>query len=112
MLNLFLKHTEGIYRNPRFMNASNTILGCPVILKVKSNEAYHGIFNTFSPEFDVLLECCHKIDPKNEIVVFGRSLPKRGEVHARFFERENIVEMTAYEVDKDYALKSIVFYNL
>jgi hypothetical protein len=88
------------------MNASNTILGCPVILKVKSNEAYHGIFNTFSPEFDVLLECCHKIDPKNEIVVFGRSLPKRGEVHARFFERENIVEMIAYEVNKDYALKS------
>jgi hypothetical protein len=46
------------------------------------------------------------LDPANEIVIFGRSLPKRGEVYARFFERENIVEMHAYEVDRDYALKS------
>lgn len=88
------------------MNASNTILGCPVLLRVKSNDTYHGIFVTFSPEFDVLLECCHKIDPKNEVVIYGKSLPKKSAVHARFFERENIVEMIACEVDKDFALKS------
>ena len=88
------------------MNASNTILGCPVQLRVKSNDTFHGIFVTFSPEFDVLLECCHKVDPANEVVVCGRSLPKRAQVHARFFERENIVEMTAIEVAKDFALKS------
>ena len=105
---------EGIYRNPRFMNASHTILGCPVILKVKSNDTFHGIFVTFSPEFDVLLECCHKIDPDNEVLIYGRSLPKKSEVRAMFFERESIVEMTACEVDKDFALKSkhIDFDNL
>jgi hypothetical protein len=87
------------------MNASNTLLGCPVILKVKSNETYHGIFVTCSAEFDVILECSHKIDAKNEIMICGRSIPKKEEVRARFFERENIVEMIAYEVDKDFALK-------
>jgi small nuclear ribonucleoprotein (snRNP)-like protein len=101
-----MKPTEGIYRNPRFMNASNTILGCPVILKCKSNETFHGIFVTFSPEFDVLLESCHKIDPQNEVVIYGRSLPKKSEVHARYFERESVVEMIACDVDKDFALKS------
>lgn len=97
---------EGIYRNPRFMNASNTILGCPVVLKVKSNDTFHGIFVTFSPEFDVLLECCHQVDPANEVMIYGRSLPKKSTVKAMFFERESIVEMTALEVDKDFALKS------
>ena len=97
---------EGIYRNPRFMNASNTILGCPVVLKLKSNNTFHGIFVTFSPEFDVLLECCHQVDPANEVVIYGRSLPKKASLNAMYFERENIVEMTALEVDKDFALKS------
>ena len=88
------------------MNASNTLLGCPVTLKVKSNEMFHGIFVTFSPEFDVMLECCHRIDPKNEVLIYGRSLPNKSEVRARFFERESIVEMHAIEVDKDFAIKS------
>ena len=52
------------------MNASTTVLGCPVILRVKTNETFHGIFVTFTPEFDVLLECCHKVDPKNEVIYF------------------------------------------
>ncbi len=98
---------EGIYRNSRFITTSNIIVGCPVTLRVKSNETFHGIFITFSPEFDVLLECCHKVDPQKEVIIYGRSLPKKTEVRARFFERESIVEMVAYDVDKDFALKSI-----
>lgn len=98
---------EGIYRNSRFITTSNIIVGCPVTLRVKSNETFHGIFITFSPEFDVLLECCHKVDPQKEVVIYGRSLPKKSEVRARFFERESIVEMIAYDVDKDFALKSL-----
>ena len=101
---------QGIYRNSKFVMTSNTIIGCPVLLKVKSNDTFHGIFVTYSPDFDVLLECCHKIDPDNEVLIYGRSLPKPSQVHARFFERENIVEMTAFEVDKEFALKSK--YNL
>ncbi len=100
------KPNEGIYRNPRFMNAGNTILGCPVLLKVKSKDTFHGIFTTFSPEFDVLLEFCHKVDPENEVVIYGRSLPRKSDVSVMYFERENIVEITACDVEKDFALKS------
>ena len=94
------------------MFASNTILGCPVILRLKSNESYHGIFATFSAGFDVILECCHKIDSSNEVLICGRSVPKKDKVCAKFFEFENIVEMHAYEVDKDFALKCKIKYNL
>ena len=76
------------------------------MLRVKSNDTYHGIFVTYSPDYDVLLECCHKVDPANEVVVCGRSLPPLADVRARYFEREYIVEMTAYEVDRDFAVKS------
>jgi small nuclear ribonucleoprotein (snRNP)-like protein len=88
------------------MNASNTILGCPVLLKLKSNDTFHGIFVTFSPEFDVMLECCHKVDPKNEVMICGRSLPKKSEVCPRLFEIDDIVEISAFEIDKDFAIKS------
>ena len=101
-----LFQTEGIYKTQRLTNASNTILGCPVLLKVKSNDTYQGIFVTYSPEFDVVLECCHKVDPANEVVICGRSIPKPTTVMTRFFERDDIVEMIAQDIDVDFALKS------
>lgn len=76
------------------------------MLRLKSNESFHGIFYTFSPDFDVVLECCHKIDSATEINVYGRMLPRRADVASRFFERENIVDIQAYDVDKDFAAQS------
>lgn len=90
------------------MHASNSMIGCPVLLKVKPNDVFQGIFVTFSSDFDVVLDCCHKVDSKNEVVIYGRSLPKKSEVRSRFFEREYIVEMTALEVEKDFAIKSMM----
>lgn len=97
--------------NKRFMHASNTIIGCPVTLRVKPDDVFQGIFVTFSSDFDVVLDCCHRVDSSNEVVIYGRSLPK-SEVRSRFFERDDIIEMTAHEVEKDFAIKSmsIVFY--
>ena len=40
------------------------------------------------------------------MLIYGKSLPKKSQVHSRFFERENIVEMIVLEVEKDFALKS------
>jgi hypothetical protein len=40
------------------------------------------------------------------VLIYGKSLPKKSQVHSRFFERENIVEMIVLEVEKDFALKS------
>lgn len=75
----------GIYGNPTFINVSNTILKSAVVLRVNTNETYRGTFVTFSPEFDVLLDNCHRID-----------LPDEGV--SKFFKCQNIVEMTACDV--------------
>ena len=92
--------------NSKFVNATNTFIGCPVVLRDKWNCLYHGIFHTLLPDFDVILECCHKIDPSNETLIFDRSIPDKSRVKSRFFEREDIVEMTAYQVDVEFATKS------
>jgi len=98
------KLSGGIFVDTRLMNASNIILGCPVILRVKSNETFHGIFVKYSAEFDVILECCHKLDSHSEITN-GYSPQKQFELKNMLFKRDNIVEMTAYDVDKDFATK-------
>ena len=43
------------------------------------------------------------------MLVCGRSIPKPSQVKARFFERDDIVEILAQDVDIDFALKSKLF---
>jgi small nuclear ribonucleoprotein (snRNP)-like protein len=88
------------------MNATNTILGCPVTLKLKSNEIYQGIFVAFSPEFDIILEMCHKLDINNQVIIFGKSFPKKTDLKRKKFNRDDVVEMSAFEVDRDFVSKS------
>jgi hypothetical protein len=58
-------------------------------------------------KFEVVLECCHKVDPDNEVLIFGRSLPtSKYDVNTLIFPKSDIVEMIATDVDKDFALKS------
>jgi hypothetical protein len=96
---------EEIFCDSRFVNISNQLLGCSVILRVKSNEAYHGTFVTFTAEFDVILEQCQKISPaeKRKTASASASTPSRlSQVHSQYFERETIVEMITCDVEKDF----------
>lgn len=39
-----------MYRNARYVNISLILVGCPVTLKVKSGDVFHGILTAFSPD--------------------------------------------------------------
>jgi small nuclear ribonucleoprotein (snRNP)-like protein len=101
---------EEIFCDSQFVNISNHLLGCPVILRVKNNETYHGTFVTFTAEFDVIIEQCRRISPGesrravNNSVVTSVTLTRQrnDEVHSQYFERETIVEMIACDVNRDY----------
>ncbi|CAF1086208.1 unnamed protein product [Brachionus calyciflorus] len=95
----------GIYTNPLFTHALNTILGCPVVLRTKNNCLYHGMLDSFSPDLDVILKCCHKIDATVETVIYDKSIPEKSNVKTFYFERDDIVEMNACEVDTHFAIK-------
>ncbi len=74
------------------------------MLRVKSNETYHGTFVTFTAEFDVILEKCQKVNPA-EFHTRSSSFvapSKSGQLHSQYFEREAIVEMIACDVEQNY----------
>jgi hypothetical protein len=56
-------------------------------------------------KFEVVLECCHKVDTKTEVVICGRSLPGKNEVKTLIFPKDDIVEIIALDVDKEFAIK-------
>lgn len=101
------KMSQNYEEDAHFKSARNTILGCPVLLRLANNETYHGIFATLTPDFDVMLECCHRVDAPSETFICGRSLPRRQNVKARqVFKCAQVVDMVAHDVDKDFALNN------
>lgn len=95
-----------INQDTNFGNVINQIMGCPVVLRDKANNLHHGILSEFVSDTNIVLDCCHKIDPSNESMIFDKSIPKKASVATRVFGIEQIVEIDAYQVDGDYAAKS------
>lgn len=54
----------------------------------------------------MVLECCHQVGGKNEVIIYGKSFPNKADVQTMIFSRQDIVELTASDVDKEYAIKS------
>lgn len=56
-----------------------------------------------------MLECCHQVGGKNEVIIFGKSFPNKADVKTMIFSRSDIVELSATDVDKEFAIKSEFF---
>lgn len=48
---------EGVYSNFPFMHAVTSQVGNTVQVQTKSGVVFEGIFNTYSPQFEVSVEC-------------------------------------------------------
>lgn len=94
------------YQDTNFGSIIKAIVGCPVMLRDKFANVHHGILSEFVSDTTLVLECCHKVDASSESMIFDRSIPKKSNVATRVFEIEQIVEIDAYQVDVDYAVKS------
>lgn len=77
----------------------NRLIGCSVILRNKLNETYQGTLVTFTSDFDVILESCRQVMNVND------KKTKAAPLHSRIFERDQIVEVVACDVEDDYQLK-------
>ncbi|XP_055715317.1 ataxin-2 homolog isoform X1 [Phlebotomus papatasi] len=94
--------TDGVYNNSYFMHAATSHVGNTVQLLTRSGVTFEGIFRTFSPQFEVVLEMAHRVEaPEKEEANFNASTV----VDTLIFKPTDIVSILAKDVDLDYATR-------
>ncbi|XP_013786371.2 ataxin-2-like [Limulus polyphemus] len=108
---------EGVYCNTRFMHSAASIVGCIVQVQTKDGSITEGVFKTFSPKMELVLEMPYKVDKKAAKVSSIHNLdPSLGSFINNFntqdyapekliFSLEDVVLVNAVNVDLDYATK-------
>lgn len=105
---------EGVYSNSRLMHYVTSLVGCIVQVRVRNGNLYEGIFRSFSPQLDLVLEMTHKVD-QNVAPIKGVgpavsnllvSFPFEGGINEKLiFRFKDVVMLEATNVDLDYAIK-------
>uniref|UniRef100_T1J5D2 LsmAD domain-containing protein n=1 Tax=Strigamia maritima TaxID=126957 RepID=T1J5D2_STRMM len=91
---------DGVYANARFMHAASSIVGCTVDIKTKTGDTYQGVFQAFSHLCEIVLGVAHKLDElQNKIPT------KDGVVDALIIPLKDVVNLSATNIDLDYATK-------
>ena len=93
--------TKGVYANKQVNFANSAILGTFMTVEVVDGEMFEGVFTTWSPELDIVLEQCHRVNPKmpaNHI--------DADSIRAKMvFRAATIVRCFAADVDLDFSTK-------
>jgi len=91
---------EGIYQNLRFCETITSLMGNTVQIQLSNGKIFEGIFSTFSPQLEVVLELVHTVDPNQPEKIDVSSVAR--EV---VFGSQLIVTMSSKDVELDYARK-------
>ncbi|KAK3084029.1 hypothetical protein FSP39_007045 [Pinctada imbricata] len=96
---------EGVYSNPRFNHLTVSLIGCVVQLQVKNGGIFDGILRTCSPKMDVVLEMVHKYEDTGNNNQNSNIPGKDSLLEKVIFSQNDILSITALDVDLDYAVK-------
>lgn len=102
------KQPEGVYKNPRLMHACTSIVGYTVHLQTNDGKIWEGIFRTYNPKFTICLELVVEIkeaDGKEHTLYEALTEGKKLVVPQAFFEADQIVRLSATNIDLNYATK-------
>uniref|UniRef100_A0A3Q2UMJ3 Ataxin 2 n=1 Tax=Fundulus heteroclitus TaxID=8078 RepID=A0A3Q2UMJ3_FUNHE len=91
---------NGVYANMRMVHVLTSVVGTKCELKVKNGAVYEGVFKTYGPECDLVLDAAHRKSPEP-------SLGPRKEdiVDSIIFKASDVVVVTFKDVDLNFARK-------
>ncbi|XP_078277711.1 ataxin-2 isoform X7 [Rhinoraja longicauda] len=92
---------DGIYANMRMVHILTSVVGAKCELKVKNGGMYEGVFKTYSPKCDLVLDAAHRKNSESSSREVG---PKREDiVESIIFKSADIVMLHFKDVDLNYA---------
>lgn len=93
--------TKGVYANKQVNFANSAVLGTFMTVEVVDGEMFEGVFTTWSPELDIVLEHCHRVNPN-----MASSHIDADSIRAKMvFRAATIVRCFATDVDLDFSTK-------
>ncbi|XP_060699588.1 ataxin-2 isoform X1 [Hemiscyllium ocellatum] len=92
---------DGIYANMRMVHILTSVVGAKCELKVKNGGIYEGVFKTYSPKCDLVLDAAHRKNIESSSRELG---PKREDiVESIIFKSADVVMLHFKDVDLSYA---------
>jgi len=90
----------GIYNNANLTHVLTSLIGVHLRVETKNKDEYEGIFITFSPDLEIVLEVAHKVDPNNQDIVDPKHVEEK-----MVFPLSSVVRYFAIDVDMEFAMK-------
>ncbi|CAL8249218.1 unnamed protein product [Merluccius merluccius] len=91
---------NGVYANTRMVHVLTSVVGTKCELKVKNGAVYEGVFKTYGPECDLVLDAAHRKSPE------PTGGPRKEDiVESIIFKASDVVVVTFKDVDPNFARK-------
>ncbi|XP_076005496.1 ataxin-2 isoform X12 [Genypterus blacodes] len=97
---LFSVIFNGVYANMRMVHVLTSVVGTKCELKVKNGTVYEGVFKTYGPECDLVLDAAHRKSPDPSV-----GPRKEDIVETIIFKASDVVLVTFKDVDLNFARK-------
>ncbi|XP_036069344.1 ataxin-2 isoform X7 [Oryzias melastigma] len=91
---------SGVYANMRMVHVLTSVVGTKCELEVKNGSVYEGVFKTYGPECDLVLDAAHRKSPEPSI-----GPRKEDIVESIIFKASDVVVVTFKDVDPNFARK-------
>uniref|UniRef100_A0A8C6UPB6 Ataxin 2 n=1 Tax=Neogobius melanostomus TaxID=47308 RepID=A0A8C6UPB6_9GOBI len=91
---------NGVYANMRMVHVLTSVVGTKCELKVKNGAVYEGVFKTYGPECDLVLDAAHRKSTEPS------TAPRKEDiVESIIFKASDVVVVTFKDVDPIFARK-------
>uniref|UniRef100_A0A3B1JIM4 Ataxin 2 n=1 Tax=Astyanax mexicanus TaxID=7994 RepID=A0A3B1JIM4_ASTMX len=91
---------SGVYANMQMVHVLTSVVGNKCELKVKNGVIYEGVFKTYGPECDLVLDAAHRKSPEPSVG------PRREDIiESIIFKSSDVVVVHFKDVDLNYAKK-------